>query len=291
MYVNIAGYQLFVVNTIEMWMCFLLAYRRKLRFNVFNLILQDDVSLEMQNEGNDTIRKMIVRKTVRNKKSHSEITRYGTSFFTLRITLGLSQIPTVLLRENAHQIDNCIYGKEARHTNVCHLSRQVVHVRHLSHVVYSLTCDIYLLLFLLRFPSMPANCHFCYLLLDYELYRYSYNRIWKLFILLQPAPVVLGLFTKRRGCWGSQPHGGNGSFPWESLSRIWPLRPWMNSSECWFLEIWWAAAIASDCLSNVEVNLELPSPLIPHLSPTGTTCWFLPIYYTSFLLSVLTYMS
>ena len=177
MYVNIAGYQLFVVNTIEMWMCFLLAYRRKLRFNVFNLILQDDVSLEMQNEGNDTIRKMIVRKTVRNKKSHSEIPRYGTSFFTLRITLGLSQIPTVLLRENAHQIDNCIYGKEARHTNVCHLSRQVVHVRHLSHVVYSLTCDIYLLLFLLRFPSMPANCHFCYLLLDYELYRYSYNRI------------------------------------------------------------------------------------------------------------------
>lgn len=52
-----------------MWMCFLLAYRRKLRFNVFNLILQDDVSLEMQNEGNDTIRKMIVRKTVRNKRT------------------------------------------------------------------------------------------------------------------------------------------------------------------------------------------------------------------------------
>lgn len=204
--------------------------------------------------------------------------------------MGLSQIPTVLLRENAHQIDNCIYGKEARHTNVCHLSCQVVHVRHLSHVVYSLTCDIYLLLFLLRFPSMPANCHFCYLLLDYELYKYSYNRIWKLFTLLQPAPVVLGLFTKRRECWGSQPLGGNGSFPWESLSRIWPLRPWMNSSECWFLEIWRAAAIAPDCLSNVEVNLELPSPLIPHLSPTGTTCWFLPIYYTSFLRSVLTYM-
>lgn len=114
--------------------------------------------------------------------------------------------------------------------------------------------------------------------------------IWRLLTLLQPAPVVLGLFTKRRECWGSQPLGGNGSFPWESLSRIWPLRPWMNSSECWFLEIWRAAAIASDCLSNVEVNLELPSPLIPHLSPTGTTCWFLPIYYTSFLHSVLTYM-
>lgn len=97
--------------------------------------------------------------------------------FTKGLRLGLSQIPTVLLRENAHQIDNCIYGKEARHTNVCHLSRQVVHVRHLSHVVYSLTCDIYLLLFQLRFPSMSANCHFCNLLLDYELYKYSYNRI------------------------------------------------------------------------------------------------------------------
>lgn len=33
-------YQLFMVNTIEKWMCFFLAYRRKLRFNVFNLILQ-----------------------------------------------------------------------------------------------------------------------------------------------------------------------------------------------------------------------------------------------------------
>lgn len=33
-------YQLFMVNTIEKWMCFLLAYRRKLRFNVFILILQ-----------------------------------------------------------------------------------------------------------------------------------------------------------------------------------------------------------------------------------------------------------
>ena len=97
--------------------------------------------------------------------------------FTKGLRLGLSQIPTVLLRENAHQIDNCIHGKEARHTNVCHLSRQVVHVRHLSQVVYSLTCDIYLLLFQLRFPSMSANCHFCYLLLDYELYKYSYNRI------------------------------------------------------------------------------------------------------------------
>ena len=61
-------YQLFMVNTIEKWMCFLLAYRRKLRFNVFNLILQKNVSFGSQNEGNDTIRRMIVRKTVRNKK-------------------------------------------------------------------------------------------------------------------------------------------------------------------------------------------------------------------------------
>lgn len=67
-YVNIVGYQLFVVNTIEKWMCFLLAYGRKLRFNVFNLILHENVSFGSQNEGNDTIRRMIVRKTVRNKK-------------------------------------------------------------------------------------------------------------------------------------------------------------------------------------------------------------------------------
>lgn len=67
-YVNIAGYQLFVVNTIEKWMCFLLAYGRKLIFNVFNLILHENVSFGSQNEGNDTIRRMIVRKTVRNKK-------------------------------------------------------------------------------------------------------------------------------------------------------------------------------------------------------------------------------
>lgn len=40
LYVNIVGYQLFVVNTVEKWMCFLLAYGRKLRFNVFNLILR-----------------------------------------------------------------------------------------------------------------------------------------------------------------------------------------------------------------------------------------------------------
>lgn len=49
-------------------MCFLLAYGRKLRFNVFDLILQGNVSFGSQNEGNDTIRRMIVRKTVRNKK-------------------------------------------------------------------------------------------------------------------------------------------------------------------------------------------------------------------------------
>ena len=61
-------YQLFMVNTIEKWMCFLLAYRRKLRFSFFNLILQENVSFGSQNEGNDTIRRMIVRKTVRNKK-------------------------------------------------------------------------------------------------------------------------------------------------------------------------------------------------------------------------------
>ena len=177
-YVNIVGYQLFVVNTVEKWMCFLLAYERKPRFNVFNLILQENASLRLRNEGNDTIRWMIVRKTVRNKKKAiARLPAMAHPCFTKGLRLGLSQIPTVLLRENAHQIDNCIYGKEARHANVCHLSCQVVHVRHLSHVVYSLTCDIYLLLFLLRFPSMPANCHFCYLLLDYELYKYSYNRI------------------------------------------------------------------------------------------------------------------
>lgn len=114
---------------------------------------------------------------------------------------------------------------------------------------------------------------------------------WHIFTLPQPAPVVLGLFSKRRECWGTYPLGGNGSLPWESLSRICPLQPWINSSECWFLEIWRAAAIASDCLSNVEVSLELPSPLMPHLSPAGTTCWFLPICYTSFLRPVLTNVS
>ena len=65
MYVDIIGYQLFVVNTVEKWMCFLLAYGRKPRFNVFNLILQEKCEF---NEGNDTIRRMIVRKTVRSKK-------------------------------------------------------------------------------------------------------------------------------------------------------------------------------------------------------------------------------
>ena len=64
-YVDIIGYQLFVVNTVEKWMCFLLAYGRKPRFNVFNLILQEKCEF---NEGNDTIRRMIVRKTVRSKK-------------------------------------------------------------------------------------------------------------------------------------------------------------------------------------------------------------------------------
>ena len=62
---DIIGYQLFVVNTVEKWMCFLLAYGRKPRFNVFNLILQEKCEF---NEGNDTIRRMIVRKTVRSKK-------------------------------------------------------------------------------------------------------------------------------------------------------------------------------------------------------------------------------
>ena len=60
---------------------------------------------------------------------------------------------------------------------------------------------------------------------------------WHIFTLPQPAPVVLGLFSKRRECWETYPLGGNGSLPWESLSRICPLRPWINSSECWFLEI------------------------------------------------------
>lgn len=50
-------YQLFMVNTIEKWMCFLLAYRRKLRFNVF--ILQKNVSFGPQNEGNNTIRRRL----------------------------------------------------------------------------------------------------------------------------------------------------------------------------------------------------------------------------------------
>lgn len=67
-YVDMIDYQLFIANTVEKWMCFLLAYGRKLRFNVFNLILQENVSFGVQNEGNDTIRRMIVRKTVRNKK-------------------------------------------------------------------------------------------------------------------------------------------------------------------------------------------------------------------------------
>ena len=46
-YVDIIGYQLFVVNTVENWMCFLLAYGRKPRFNVFNLILQEKCEFEV----------------------------------------------------------------------------------------------------------------------------------------------------------------------------------------------------------------------------------------------------
>jgi hypothetical protein len=46
-YVDIIGYQLFVVNTVEKWMCFLLAYGRKTRFNVFNLILQEKCEFEV----------------------------------------------------------------------------------------------------------------------------------------------------------------------------------------------------------------------------------------------------
>lgn len=46
-YVDIIGYQLFVVNTVEKWMCFLLAYGRKPRFNVFNLILQEKCEFEV----------------------------------------------------------------------------------------------------------------------------------------------------------------------------------------------------------------------------------------------------
>ena len=47
LYVDIIGYQLFVVNTVEKWMCFLLAYGRKPRFNVFNLILQEKCEFEV----------------------------------------------------------------------------------------------------------------------------------------------------------------------------------------------------------------------------------------------------
>ena len=46
-YVDIIGYQLFAVNTVEKWMCFLLAYGRKPRFNVFNLILQEKCEFEV----------------------------------------------------------------------------------------------------------------------------------------------------------------------------------------------------------------------------------------------------
>ena len=46
-YVDIIGYQLFVVNTVEKWMCFLLADGRKPRFNVFNLILQEKCEFEV----------------------------------------------------------------------------------------------------------------------------------------------------------------------------------------------------------------------------------------------------
>lgn len=47
LYVDIIGYQLFVVNTVEKWMRFLLAYGRKPRFNVFNLILQEKCEFEV----------------------------------------------------------------------------------------------------------------------------------------------------------------------------------------------------------------------------------------------------
>ena len=68
-------------------MCFLLAYGRKPRFNIFNLFFREDVSFGVQNEGNDTIRRMSV-KLWEIRKSHSEITRYGTYMFYQRITFG-----------------------------------------------------------------------------------------------------------------------------------------------------------------------------------------------------------
>lgn len=36
---------------------------------------------------------------------------------------------------------------------------------------------------------------------------------WHIFTLPQPAPVVLGLFSKRRECRETYPLGGNGSLP------------------------------------------------------------------------------
>ncbi len=70
-------------------MCFLLAYRRKLRFTTINLILHGMWVWGCKNEGNDTIKEgWLSVKLWEIRKSHSEITRYDTSMFYQRTTLG-----------------------------------------------------------------------------------------------------------------------------------------------------------------------------------------------------------
>ena len=70
------------------------------------------------------------------------------------------------------------------------------------------------------------------------------------------------------------PLGGNGSSPYEFLSRIRPFLPWIMSSLPWLIAISLAESIASPWLSKMPVKRELPAPLMPHWFPTGTTCWF-----------------
>lgn len=83
--------------------------------------------------------------------------------------------------------------------------------------------------------------------------------------------------------WLSYPFGGNGSFPCESLSLIWPFGRWITNSDPWCCEIWRATSIAAFCVGVRTVAREFPAPLTRQPPPgCGVTCWFFPITHTSF---------
>ena len=81
----------------------------------------------------------------------------------------------------------------------------------------------------------------------------------------------------------SYPRGGNGSCPWESLSRISPFGRWITSSDSWLREMLRAILIASVCVWVLAVAREFPSPFTCHPPlGCGVTCWFFPFILSSF---------